>query len=396
MSEHRMRIRWTVALVLLFLVTAAAWAQAPRPKGTMSVDDEFTFMAAKIPGFGGIFFDEVEGPTMHLIDAGQPGIFQGFLRDFRILPAQYDWLQLMSWRATARELLAAPGVVMLDVDEARNRVRIGFETGSDESVTDNLIAELERLGIPQEAVVLEEADPILEVSHDLTHAFNPVPAGVEINFSNFLCTLGVNAKAGSACFFLTNDHCTDVQGSVTGTTYFQPFGGPFIGTEIADPAFFTGGVCPAGRRCRYSDAAMAEYADPDDCEHGSIARTFFSSTAVDPANPRWTIVRKQRSPLVGQVMAKEGRTTGWTEGPVVATCVDSNVAGSNITRLCQSFVAAGVGSGDSGSPVFRRRLQSSRASFAGLLWGSNGAGTQFVFSPVRNIEFDLGVTLDVF
>jgi hypothetical protein len=108
------------------------------------------------------------------------------------------------------------------------------------------------------------------------------------------------------------------------------------------------------------------------------------------------IVAKVGSPLAGSTVAKVGRTTGWTESAVSQTCVDTNVAGSNITRLCQSIVNAGVGPGDSGSPVFHRRIPTSQAALGGILWGGNQAGTLFVFSPTENIEKDFGFALTVF
>jgi hypothetical protein len=98
---------------------------------------------------------------------------------------------------------------------------------------------------------------------------------------------------------------------------------------------------------------------------------------------------------MGQLVAKVGRTTGWTEGDVFLTCADTPVASSNITRLCQTHVNAGVGGGDSGSPVFLRRVDSSLAALVGILWGGNFQGTVFVFSPVENIERDFGFGLTV-
>jgi hypothetical protein len=60
------------------------------------------------------------------------------------------------------------------------------------------------------------------------------------------------------------------------------------------------------------------------------------------------------------------------------------VQGSNIVQLCQTFVSAGVGSGDSGSPVFIQ-TGTSTATLAGILWGGSGTSL-FVFSPLANIE----------
>jgi hypothetical protein len=38
---------------------------------------------------------------------------------------------------------------------------------------------------------------------------------------------------------------------------------------------------------------------------------------------------------------------------VTNTCVNTGVSGSSIVLLCQTFMSAGVGAGDSGSDVFQ-------------------------------------------
>ena len=97
---------------------------------------------------------------------------------------------------------------------------------------------------------------------------------------------------------------------------------------------------------------------------------------------------------------KVGRTTGWTVGEVTRTCVDTGVSDSNILLLCQVFVEASgkkqpqiVAGGDSGSPVFLVNGNNS-ATLLGGLWGGNASGSLFVYSPIANIEQELG-NLDV-
>jgi hypothetical protein len=52
-------------------------------------------------------------------------------------------------------------------------------------------------------------------------------------------------------------------------------------------------------------------------------------------------------------------------------------------------VSAGVGGGDSGSDVFGL-TGGNTVRLLGILWGGNGAGTQFVYSPIGNVEQELG------
>jgi hypothetical protein len=60
--------------------------------------------------------------------------------------------------------------------------------------------------------------------------------------------------------------------------------------------------------------------------------------------------------------------------------------------LCQDFVENDqqiVAGGDSGSPVFRIN-NNGRVTLFGNLWGGNSSGTLFVYSPIANIERELG------
>lgn len=61
--------------------------------------------------------------------------------------------------------------------------------------------------------------------------------------------------------------------------------------------------------------------------------------------------------------------------------------GSDVTQLCQAIVNAGVGGGDSGSPVF---LGSTNVTLYGILWGGNFSGSSLVYSPLTNIQLELG------
>ena len=73
---------------------------------------------------------------------------------------------------------------------------------------------------------------------------------------------------------------------------------------------------------------------------------------------------------------------------MTAVCANTNVSGSNLTELCQDFVSATVGSGDSGSPVFAI-TNGDNVTLLGILWGGSGSSS-FVFSPLSNVEGELG------
>jgi hypothetical protein len=73
-----------------------------------------------------------------------------------------------------------------------------------------------------------------------------------------------------------------------------------------------------------------------------------------------------------------------------------NVDGTSITQLCQTLVGSEapgspviVGPGDSGSPIFLVNGNGT-ARLAGLLWGGTPEGTLLAFSPLNNIQRELG------
>jgi hypothetical protein len=98
-------------------------------------------------------------------------------------------------------------------------------------------------------------------------------------------------------------------------------------------------------------------------------------------------ITSEGNAVVGQSVTKVGRTTGRTVGTVSQTCVNTNVSGSTITQLCQTFANYGNGGGDSGSPVFRITTLPS-VILSGINWGGNG--TISVFSPITQIQQELG------
>ena len=360
--------------------------------------DDPVALVRGVPGFGGFFLDEDGAPTIYLRDiAGRAaaeralgpwlaaqGIHTAALRVRR---GDYDWASLQRWQGQAAAALGIGGTVWVDADEAANRVTVGVERGAPAA---SVRAAVARLGVPSAAVVVAEVEPVTNAA-TLRDRVRPAVGGLQINFPGFLCTLGFNARRSGQRSFITNSHCTDVQGGVEDTPYWQPTQGGAaarIATEVADPRYTSGSGCPSGRRCRRSDAARAVYADATKSPLGRIARTTGANNGALTIEGNFTITG-EGSPVVGQVVSKVGRTTGWTRGSVTATCVHVNVSGTNITQLCQTLVSAGVGSGDSGSPVFRQQGTGNNVTLLGILWGGSGSET-FVFSPMSNIEAELG------
>jgi hypothetical protein len=286
--------------------------------------------------------------------------------------------------------------VFADHDEINNRLVFGVEHAA---AGRGVSTALSRLGIPSSAYSIEVVEPI-HMAATLRNRWRPTRGGIQIHFGQYLCTLGFNADDGTQRSFITNSHCTKKQGGVQGTQYFQPTKSAdptVIATEVEDPAYFRGGACPRGRKCRFSDSSRARYSSGVASTRGAIAKTSGPNNGSLQVTDVFTITSQDNTTKkfpIGTTVNKIGRTTGWTQGNVTATCVDTNVSGTNITQLCQTFVkdpgkAVVVGGGDSGSNVFRV-TSGNNVQLVGILWGGNSSGTLFVFSPLKQIRDELG------
>lgn len=388
-------------------------------------------VAQAVPGFGGYFIDGTGAPTVYLTDVSRraeaEAALAGFLasfgwtaRDLNVRQADYSYLQLDAWyRQAMPRALAVAGAVAADLDESRNRLRFG---GVDASALVRIADAVADAGVPAAATVVQLRAPIVQVA-TLRDQVRPLSGGLQINFFpvdastvSLLCTLGFNALDDGVKSFVTNSHCSNVQGGTeTPTQYYQNLRrqgslttgfshypgtdpGAYVGLEVEDPHYWVSLDCPPGRTCRYSDASRAAYADGLEFRLGKISRTtqmnpVTDTITIDAANPEFQVAGEQPLPVMGQVLHKVGRTTGWTAGQVVATCETINITASQITQLCQSLVAAYVAGGDSGSPVFGLNTDGS-TFLAGLLWGSSTDlvtnEVQFIFSPLASVERELG------
>ena len=381
---------------------SATAQQSPQGGGLPSADE----LDRQIPGFGGFFLDGDGAPTVYLTRGASRAPVERALGAYlaarglstaaiRVREGQYAWQQLERWQDAATQgAFDVPGTVFVDNDETSNRVLVGVESVGSASQVRAAVA---RLGVPDDAVVVDQVEPIVQVATLQNIIDRPVRAGVQINFPGYLCSLGFNATSSGQASFITASHCTSRQGGVESTPYYQPLQSAAptqIAVEVADPAYTKFNGCPGGRVCRYSDAARARYMNSVSGALGSIASTSganngsltvvgsFSITADDCSSTGGCLA-------VNTTVNKVGRTTGWTQGQITNTCVNTGVQGSRIVQLCQTFVSAGVGGGDSGSDVFQI-ISGSNVKLAGVLWGGSSGGDMFVYSPFGNVVRELG------
>ncbi|MCE8429189.1 MAG: hypothetical protein J5U19_12470 [Candidatus Methanoperedens sp.] len=382
--------------ILLILTTGMAMAipgnTAPE-KIDKTLDEKFLDVATDVPGFGGMF---VDGDTLKVYlsnpsqkPAAETVIASIFgrerVKNVQILKGKYGFSQLKEWNNRAGELLNTQGTVYTDVDEKENRLKIGVDDSDFKAVEKRL----DQLGIPREAVIIEKADPI-EYKSTLRDNIRPIQGGLQIAFSNYLCSEGFNGVSNKIAGFVTASHCTNKQGGVEGTKYYQNYVAPgnLIGTEILDP-YYTNSKCQAyrikGKVCRYSDSEFSSLASGVTQYLGLIEKTDGVNTGSLTIASSFRITSEGPS-KVGQTVNKVGRTTGWSQGTVTGTCVNVGVSGTNIVQLCQDMVTANVGPGDSGSPVIYKNPSTDDVELRGILWGGNSAGTLFVYSPIANIQ----------
>jgi hypothetical protein len=370
---------------------AQAALPAPAQGNANGLEKRFAELEQAVPGFGGYFIENGK-LTAYVTSPGRSAQARAALEPvLRELPAnarqrvseiqvrqgRYSFSQLARWRDKMPGVMGVRGVVLVDVDEAHNVIRVGVENaGLEQAVR----AQSRKAGVPDEAVVVSVHEPIYQLATLRDHQ-RPVKGGLQIAFGAYVCTMGYVVNTAR---YITNSHCTNTQGGVESTAHYQPTTAYRIGTEIADPTYWTGGSCPVGRRCRYSDSSMGSFTAGVTFAK-QVAQTAGGGSITISGLP-FTVTGEQQYPTQGQELDKIGRTTGWSWGNVSSTCANINVSGTTITQLCQAVVGASVAGGDSGSPVFV--WGGSTVTAAGLLWG--GGSTTFVFSPVGNIESELG------
>jgi hypothetical protein len=365
-----------------------------------TIDEQFGLVARNTPSFGGMYLDEERNVlyvyswdqsagAAAMADEAVKAVFGDQRPGARIqvLPARYGFHELKQWQDRMTPgVLGMAGVVMTDIDDRSNRLTVGVESLEKKAAVEDKLFEL---GIPAEAVNVVETPPVaLELT--LRDRRRPIVGGQQISFtrngSTLICTEGFNAIRAGVAGYVTNSHCTAVQGGVNATSHHQStiaiFGINRIGVESVDPLYFVGAPCPVGRRCRRSDSSFARRDAGVTASQGRIARPLALNSIVwNPLNT-FRIVREQ-DPIVGQVVTKVGRTTGRTAGVVLQTCANFNVLGTNITQLCQSRASYLSNPGDSGSPVFRivNFPAVNDVALGGIHWGSGG-----VFSTISNIQ----------
>ena len=312
--------------------------------------------------------------------------------NFKVVPVKHSFKQLVDWfKQIESTIWSVEGVNTLDIDEVSNLIVVGAD---DQAAVSEIESELSSLDIPED-VVLIEVEGAAEALANLDRYNRPLRGGLGIRrsggASTWGCTLGFNAIRAGIAGFVTNAHCTSVQGAVNFNRFYQG-SNTAIGYEIAEAPMWTSGVY----RYRWADVAFVRFLNNPTYTLGGIARTGIGQRNVVGTRH----INYKSNPIVGEYIYKTGVTTGTTTGLIYRTCVNVRQSGTNIVNRCQSRARSYTNAtisrpGDSGSPVYKYRYVRNvgwKIELKGILWGGSGIGSNstMVFSPIRNIQYSLG------
>lgn len=412
------------------LVRGSVGAGAARQPQMRPWDDEFATIGRLATGFGGVFVDSTGRRTAFVLSHSDRGAIQSALTrvlgdagEVRFREGTYDFLQLEQWHRRLRPVLGITGVAFTDIDERENRLRIGLYDRAQQAIVERMLT---KFRIPREAVLFELSGPVRETT-TLSDFRRPTLGGLKITRGTGNCTLGANAESETSpwdgvAYFLTAAHCTEQRGELDNSGFYQPIvsADNFVGYEVKDPPLFTGGECPSGRVCSYTDVALIRYTIGGVGAHAhypGIVRTLWkgqdqgSTILAAPdaktgwgSPDKWEVVNvwgyNGSTPLANEPVDKVGISTGWTGGPLISTCRDVNFpAPSTLTLLCQGIVDAAADDGDSGAAAFRSWVQEGSTTFYnadlyGIVWGNETDPStgfkRFLFSPMPAIMRALG------
>lgn len=128
-----------------------------------TTDDLLVRVERRAPGFGGMFIDSDGRLAVYLLDTKQLGAARSAIEavfgssrvpaaGVRAVRGQYTVSQLKAWTERAGALLEIPGVTLVDLDEAKNRVTIGVEAESRTQAVEQALSSLE---VPRDAVRIQ-------------------------------------------------------------------------------------------------------------------------------------------------------------------------------------------------------------------------------------------------
>jgi hypothetical protein len=382
----------------------------PETAAGPTLDEVFAEISKTAPSFAGVFTDADGKLVIQMADTLEAVAARTSVQNFfggtvalqqhgsRVNGVRYSFSQLQAWLRAILQEDVPSGLRTSDIDERANAVRFGV---ADASTTEFLRLRAKSAQVPVDALIIEEVPPLVKATDYLTSRMRPVLGGLTIITTHTGCSLGFKAKIGTPRYLVTNAHCTSTFGADDNDQVGQPYlnSGYYVGTEYSDPGFTSGGSCPSGHTCRYSDAVLFSCDTVGVCSDYTIARTTSEYTGSDwgqsgssqlTAEPWYVTAELADASLTqGTSVSRVGQAKGWTGGTIEYTCITQyNAGGQDKDLLCQykaTFVSA---SGDSGSPVFTYNASLGTASLAGIMHSYGGGYS--IFSTISGVKTDLG------
>src|SRR5438132_13016536 len=177
----------------------------------------FEDVATSVPGFGGMYLDGntlkgyLTDPTQRVMAEHAIGAVFGAARipagGVQTLKGTYGFHQLHTWYNHLGAVFNIQGVVYTDIDEKANRLTVAVEN---QGLVASVQTEVSTAGVPQDAVNIVMADPIY-TQVTLQDQVRPIQGGLQIQFSDFLCSSSYNAVRGEDACFVNQSHCNDMQ-----------------------------------------------------------------------------------------------------------------------------------------------------------------------------------------
>jgi hypothetical protein len=158
-------------IVLCLAAVGVMAASKTEQRGRVETHDDRLIRVEKLaPGFGGMFVDPEGQLAVYLLDTTQLAATRSAIETvfgtdlptsrMRAVQGQYVISQLKEWSERAIAVMRLPGVTIVDLDEAKNRVTIGVEEKSQIAAVEQRLSSLK---IPREAVLFEVTDKIERV-----------------------------------------------------------------------------------------------------------------------------------------------------------------------------------------------------------------------------------------
>jgi hypothetical protein len=167
---------WICALVLTVASSTGAWGQNQEDKDG---NELFAEVATRVPEFAGLYVGQDQETYMVNVTSSRPGLVEdlraaliavmgelrpgGFEKITLVEGATYSWLQLMEWyRPLRNSVHQLEGVTLSSIGSKESRIQIGVVDPERHAAA--VEAELDRLDIPREAVIIRQMGPFTTTS----------------------------------------------------------------------------------------------------------------------------------------------------------------------------------------------------------------------------------------